>query len=130
MTRARHAGGCALHGNLSAQISGRCRGARLLLPRCWHVHRARSTRPCTLHPRPYPRPYPQNSLLYPALIEGPIVVTNAKGVFSSSLAEWALFAMSWRAASASISRDCAPAGGLWVPRRISSTHAPGCFMNL
>lgn len=36
-----------------------------------------------------------NHLLYPALVESSITVTNARGVFSSSLAEWALFAMNW-----------------------------------
>lgn len=34
-------------------------------------------------------------LLFPALVEGPVTLTNAKGVYSHSLAEWSLTACNW-----------------------------------
>ena len=34
-----------------------------------------------------------NHLLFPALVASPVVVTNARGVFSLSLAEWCLHSM-------------------------------------
>ena len=34
-------------------------------------------------------------LLFPALVDGPVVLTNAKGVYSHSLAEYCLTACNW-----------------------------------
>lgn len=39
-------------------------------------------------------------LLFPALAEGPVALTNAKGVYSHSLAEYCLFAANWFAKDA------------------------------